>query len=355
MPPTHPFEKLLLADWPRDRWGDVGLLVAVSGGADSVALLRALLAAADGKGRIAVGHFNHRLRGAESDEDQQFVTALAAQWGLPVEVGYADVAPDREGGEGADGREAAARQQRYRFLNATAQRLGVRYLVTAHTADDQAETVLHRLLRGTGVAGLAGIPRVRLLSEAVTLVRPLLSRRRSEVLDYLATLGQSFRVDSSNRSLDYTRNRLRHDLIPRLERDYNPRVVEAVVRLGRLADETQEAIDVFVDQLAQRCVEYQAPVAADDSAAGVAWPSARIDCRALAGQPRHLVRELLLHVWRALELPEQSMGYAEWERLADLCLAAEAPGPDEMAPGSLTLPGNVGAARGGHQVTLQRR
>ena len=166
-------------------WEDVTVLVAVSGGADSIATVRAIQSLkTGGTGRIVVGHFNHRLRGEESDADEQFVTRLCGQIGLDCHVGRAK--PGRVRSCGCPKRtphaprevirhaerdeyrnsEATARTARYAFLQETAERFGARYVVTGHTADDQAETVSARLVRGTGIAGLAGMARVRPLGPA---------------------------------------------------------------------------------------------------------------------------------------------------------------------------------------------
>src|SRR3954468_11588552 len=178
----------LAAAFPPERWRDVTTLVAVSGGADSVALLCGLAALkqGQGEGRLIAAHFNHQLRGAESDEDEAFVRRLARELTVDIEVGSGDV----RGGASGDGLEAAARSARYAFLTETARRSGARYVVTAHTADDQVETVLHRILRGTGLGGLAGIPRVRELTPGQALVRPLLSAGRADVTAYLLSLNQ---------------------------------------------------------------------------------------------------------------------------------------------------------------------
>jgi len=163
-------------------WNDVGVVVAVSGGADSVALLRGMASARStlaGSGRLIVAHFNHGLRGAESDADQAFVEELAARFQL--QCCSARAAPAGSGHVA----EEAARNQRYAFLLQTASTQGARVVATAHTADDQIETVLHRVVRGSGLSGLAGIPFTRSLSEAVALVRPLLHYRRAEILAYL--------------------------------------------------------------------------------------------------------------------------------------------------------------------------
>jgi tRNA(Ile)-lysidine synthase len=121
-----------------------------------------------------------------------------------------------------DGVEAAARAARYEFLQATAERLGARYVATAHTADDQAETVLHHIVRGTGLAGLAGMSRARSLGAAATLIRPLLSFRRRDVIEYLGALGQSYCEDTTNRDPAFTRSRIRHELLPLLASGLQP-------------------------------------------------------------------------------------------------------------------------------------
>ena len=171
------FEAKLLVAWPSESWKDVTLLVAVSGGADSVALLRGLLRVqASGAGGITAAHLHHGLRGAEADADQQFVVDLCQRLGIACRVGSACGATLAAG---RDGLEAAARQARYEFLRSAAEEAGTRYVVTAHTADDQAETILHRILRGTGVAGLEGIARTRSLGPAATVLRPLLEVRHA--------------------------------------------------------------------------------------------------------------------------------------------------------------------------------
>ena len=224
----HSLEAQLDAAWPPDRWQDVTALVAVSGGPDSTALLRALVALRPvGAGRLIVAHFNHRLRGAESDGDEQFVVELARSLGITCRMGRAasgegrgdlPTMHDAEGGRLSEERSRAAR---YEFLEQTAKEIGARYVVTAHTADDQAETVLHRILRGTGLAGLAGMAKAARLAPGIArYARSWASR--APVHDYLAAIGQSFRHDSSNTALDYTRNRLRNDLLPKLAAEYNP-------------------------------------------------------------------------------------------------------------------------------------
>ena len=337
----NPFEFRLLQSWPLAAWREVGVVVAVSGGADSVALLRALHAIkTGGAGRLVVAHFNHLLRGDDSDCDEQFVVKLAAELGLACEVGRA-AAPGTPANL-RDGLEAAARAARYDFLKKVAERVGARYVATAHTADDKAETILHRILRGTGIAGLAGIPRSRLLTPAVSLLRPMLPFRRAEVLAYLHDLGQPFRQDDSNRDTQFTRNRIRHELLPLLAEHYHPGVREALLRLSQLASGAQSVIDELVREQISRRVRFQGNDGGD---------TVTIDVREIGALPRHLVRELLLAVWREMHWPEQSMGFAQWELLADMAAAA---GPLDHASSIAMLPGGIEARRQVERLVLLR-
>lgn len=327
-------ETALAAAWPSDAWSDVTVLVAISGGADSVALLAAMVRLkASGPGKIVACHFNHRLRGEASEGDAQFVAEMCQSLGVPLELGRAeepliDLAKLAEGeGESnpRSGLEAAARAARYEFLTATAARLGARYVVTAHTADDQVETILQRILRGTGLAGLAGIPFTRRLSEAATVIRPLLAVTRAEVIEYLQALGLGFREDASNADQGFMRNRIRHELLPLLRERYHPAVNKSLLRLGQLAAEAQAAIMPQVRLLEDRVVI--------DTDQGF---NANTDV--LLSQPAYLVRELLMLAWRRQGWPEQDMGYAEWDWLAHLVKEA---GDGQRC----TMPGGIDVQR----------
>ena len=208
----HPLECELAAAWPPSDWTDVTVVVAVSGGCDSVALLRAVKAIwTGGAGRICAAHLNHQLR-PDADEDQQFVVELCRRLSVTCEVGQ--VAVDRLAAESGDGIEAAARKARYHFLEQTAGRLGARFVATAHTADDQAETILHRIIRGTGVRGLSGMAGFGRWDTPRSSGR--CSVRRTELQSYLDAIGQPYRHDQSNADLRFTRNRIRHQTMPRL-------------------------------------------------------------------------------------------------------------------------------------------
>ena len=330
--PTHDFEAKLSSLWPPLDWTDLTVLVAVSGGADSVALLRglqALCSCAESnillpQGKLVVAHVNHRLRGEESERDAAFVRGLAAQLHLACEVIIAD---ERLQSDHGDGIEAAARNARYKVLEEAAGRHGARYIVAAHTADDQAETVLHRITRGTGLRGLAGMARARRLGCA-TLLRPLLTVRRAELVAYLSALGQPYRFDSSNDSLDFTRNRIRRQVIPLVEESINPAFKDALRRLATLAGEAQSVIDEQVEILLERCIVFQSASQVSISIAG------------LGEVNRHVVREMFALLWRRQDWPLQAMGFDEWELLA--AMAIDGKRAAATLPGALIVSVNEG-------------
>jgi len=330
------FESKLATSWPPRNWQDVTVLIAVSGGADSVSLIQGLVALKSGGiGKLHAAHLHHGLRGMDADQDAQFVEDLCRSLSITAHVGNADtkqLAINR-----GDGLEEAARTARYEFLRTTAEQIGARYIATAHTADDQIETILHRVIRGTSVAGLSGIPRVRQLSPAVSLIRPLLCFRRTEVDEYLTALGQTYRVDASNAESQYTRNRIRNELLPELKQCYNSNIDQAILRLGELAYSAQATVDRQVESLWQQAV---ADNNDDDSV--------RVDIRSLADSDDFLIRSLFVRIWREREWSRQSMGYEQWYKLARL---AHTP---HCAEGHLSLPGRVSAERRGNVVVLTR-
>ena len=205
--------------------------VAVSGGSDSVALLRIMEELSRREGvRLSVLHFNHSLRGEASEGDEQFVTDLAAQLALPFFSCREDVASVARAGHW--NLEDAGRRLRYDFFAGLVEKGKINRAAVGHTADDQAETVLARILRGTGPSGLAAIYPVN-----GCVIRPLLEIRRIELRQYLRELGQPWREDASNHDQTRLRSRLRHQVLPILEREIQPAVV---ANLGRLAKRSQE-------------------------------------------------------------------------------------------------------------------
>ncbi len=335
MSAAHPLEVKLDASWPPANWQDMTIVLAVSGGPDSVALVRLLAAIrANAEGRMVVAHYNHGVRGADSIADQGFVERLCDELGLACEIGLAK----RLTKTASDGFEATARKRRYAFLLKTAQRLGARYIVTAHTADDQAETILHRIVRGTGIAGLAGIPRVRPLDSTVSIVRPLLDFRRCELREYLTAIGQPFRTDKSNWDRQFTRNRIRTELIPALQTGFNTGIVDSLLRLGALAGEVQQLVDRQVGELSEQCVEV-------DSSGTVS-----VACHALARTDPYLVSELLIRVWKERGWPLRAMSNEKWRDLTELCLSTEPP----QGIGKRSFPGGVCVEKKDGRLSLTR-
>ncbi len=217
--------------------GGEKVLVALSGGADSVALLN-LLNTLRGEFNIslAVAHLNHSIRGGEGDRDQSFVEEMGQRLGIETFTEKIDV-PKYQTEHGLSV-ETAAREVRYKFLQRIAKKIGADRIATGHTADDQAETVLMRFLRGSGAGGLSGIPPVR-----GNIIRPLIDTRRSRIIEFLTAAGIDYVEDSTNLDLSMTRNRLRHDLIPKLVKDYNPNIVDTLNSTAAISRGEDEYLD----------------------------------------------------------------------------------------------------------------
>lgn len=240
------------------------LLVAVSGGGDSLALLYALhQAQAEFDLRLCGAHLNHTLRGADSDADSAFVAATFRRLDIPYTLQRADVAAYRRAHKLS--MEDAARRVRYAFLADAAARHAAHAVAVAHTADDQAETLLMNIIRGSGLDGLRGIQTIDSLAidaANLTLFRPLLGVSRAQTYAYCAALGLKPRQDASNLSLEHTRNRIRLELMPMLER-FNPAAREALLRLARNAAEDADYVQ------AQTNAVWQDVAHQSDASAGV--------------------------------------------------------------------------------------
>lgn len=252
------------------------LLVGVSGGPDSVCLLHSLLEVRDALGiRLHVAHLDHALR-PESEGDARFVAQLAASWGLPCTVERGMVREFRA--RHRISLEEAARQVRYAFFARLARELGAVGVAVGHTADDQVETILLHWLRGSGLAGLRGMRpatryRVSLLGEEITILRPLLPVRRAETEAYCAALGLQPRVDTSNLSLRYQRNRIRYRLLPTLE-SYNPNIREVLLRMAHVLDRDYVFLEEQVHQVWPKVVSEGPGMVTLSIAAALGLPSA---------------------------------------------------------------------------------
>lgn len=277
------------------------VVVAVSGGPDSVALLHLLYLLRDElELSLHVAHLNHMFRGAESEADALFVSELARRYGLPATVASTDVPARRA--QNRLSAQVAAREARYLFLDETARLVEASRVALAHHADDQAETILLHFLRGTGITGLKGILPVR----EGFYIRPLLNVRRFEIERYCERTGLTFRRDASNEKPVYTRNRIRMDLLPLLEKEYNPGFVPALLRLGEICREE----DGYLDEKAEEAFQTALLERADGRVA--------LCLEDLRGTPAAVRRRVLRRAWSALTGGLTDLAYERAEAVMDL-------------------------------------
>ncbi len=312
------------------------VLVAVSGGCDSVALLEILCQLAARPERawsLSVAHLNHRLR-PDAGADADFVRDLARRKGLPCVVEAVDVAAIAAGRSMST--ETAARAARYEFLAQAAVRLGATAVATGHHADDNVETILQRIVRGTHLRGLRGIPAARPLAQApgVRIIRPLLSVRREQIEQFCICRGLTWRTDSTNADTVFGRNFIRHELLPLMRGRMNPRVDDALLRLAGAANDTEDHL-----------VETGRALLDHARRAGKDPGRLVLDAARLAEAPT--VRRCYA-LRAALEGLGAPMGELSTGQLADLAAL-----PAEPPPAAITLPGNILARREADELLLE--
>jgi tRNA(Ile)-lysidine synthase len=305
-------------------------VVAVSGGPDSVALAHLLIESmkAGAFQRLFLAHVNHQMRGDESDGDEQFVRNLT-QANVEVRTIRIDVAAMANAEH--ENLESIARRERYRFFGQVAQKEGASWVATGHSADDQAETVLFRLLRGSGVLGLSAMSESRPLG-AMRLIRPLLGARRQSIMDYLRLRQIAYRIDSSNQELRFARNRLRHELLPLLRAHYNEGIDEVLCRLAEQASDMQA---MMVEQASALLRVSERPRAGSVLVFAV---------DALKNVNAHLVREMFRLVWQRECWPMSGMDHVHWQRVVDIALG------DHKA---CDFPGRIHVCRVGRVLQVQ--
>lgn len=338
--------------------------VAVSGGADSVALLLAMVeantASAMNKEPLGVvlsaAHVHHGLRDDEADGDEAFVRALCDRLGVPLQVFHVDT-PVRQQAEG-EGLEEAARELRYAALRGLVAQGQADLVATAHTLDDQAETVLMKLLRGAWTEGLGGIsPAVQEGSDGWRLVRPLLAVRRAAIEAYLAARGEPWREDSSNRDRARTRNRVRHELLPLL-RTYNPAVDEMLARTAEIAREEEAYWQAQMARLLSQLVLPGKPVRGGGRAVSTAVgvQSCAVEIARLAPLAAAERRRLLRAIVRSRGLALRSEETAKVLALAGFGgSAAQGPGAVTGRIGSrLELHGGLRVERSARELRFER-
>lgn len=346
-------EKKLRATLRRSGIGaQDSVVAAVSGGADSVALLDALVRFQESKGSpgaITVAHLNHQLRGEESDQDEVFVRDLAGRLKLPVFIEKIDVA-ERARMEKRN-LEAVARELRYQFLLEGAEERRSGFVFTAHTLDDQAETILMRLIRGAGSEGLRGVHQVMTLNETVKLFRPMLQITRAEVIEHCKYYDLVFRTDSSNFSTDLTRNRIRLELLPMLE-TFNPRVKQSLARAAESLTRDEDYLRPAAAEVLDRSREGSRlnVKALQGISAAIRRRALRFWLRDERGELRRLNASHIAAIekliggpsGRRVELPEGGVVAREFDYLSFINAsgASGAPGPSPRSLESVSLKEN---------------
>lgn len=333
---------------------DGRILVGVSGGADSVALLRGLKFLAESRRlELVVGHFDHALR-EDSADDARWVESLSATLGICSCMERNPHTRDSK----TSLPEATARSLRYDFFQRIAIQEQCRWVAVAHTADDQVETILHHIVRGSGLKGVCGIPATRVLgneSQTVTissprgglsaltrqkarepllLVRPLLQVWRTELLTCLDSMQQSYCTDSTNTDCGYTRNRIRHEILPLLRTKLNPRVDEALLRLAQQATDAQAAMTALVHEWLPEAILDRQP------------HSVRLNQSSLQGRSIGVLREFFGQLWQLQEWPRQDLSFEHLHQLAEMVA--------EYRPHRLSLPGHIEAISRGRVFELRR-
>lgn len=370
MNPSRSLLSHLESAWPIAQWHNDTIVVAVSGGADSTALLDAIAqlrpvlnAPSDyshGQPYTIVAHYNHQLRGDDSNADESFVRTLASLRNLPVCIGRADEsrcsfgprdmllptwghhdprinanAEDSASGSitgTSANNEATLRRSRYAFLKSVAHEYKASWIVTAHHANDTIETFLHNLLRGSGPRGLRGIPLVRKLDEHTTLVRPLRNATRAVIDDYIAQRELKHRTDHTNAESTYTRNRIRNQLLPALREFANSDSVDQ-----RILD----AISLIDEQ--HRVVERLAAQWLDSSNVVHNTHGFQLSKTVFENTEWVVCQQALTELWHRNDWPLREMNIRHWKNLRDLIER----GRTTTHPLRLQLPGHI-------QVTLRK-
>ena len=298
---------------PVSVWSKHRVLVAVSGGADSVALFRTIngLRSELAPNAIApeVVHVNHGIRGGSAEEDAGFVKDLAKTFDAKFHL--RKVSWDADGASELKS-ENVLRELRYDAILEVAREIGARYVFTGHHQGDQVETLLFRIFRGTGLAGLTGIPTVRVVDETVSLVRPFLEVKRETILAALAVWEQDFCHDQSNDSDDYSRNFLRNTLLPQARNYFGPHVDQSILRLAQHAGDSIELEQVCVQDFFD---SHHVELSLKNGRRQTVF--ARKD---FSGVSPMLVRAILIAVWRKNGWPLGAMTSARWHELSSLIL-----------------------------------
>ena len=285
------------------------VIIGVSGGPDSVAMLYALAELnkrTEWGCRLQVAHVNHMLRGQESQDDEHFVRDLAGLLGLEFTVKKVDVREfsSRE----KCSIETAARRLRYAFFEELAEKASATRVAVGHTADDNAETLLHRIIRGTGLLGLGGIRPSRRLSPTsnAILIRPLLHIWRRDVFSYIEEKGLKYRIDSSNLRPENLRNRIRLELLPLLEDRYNPQIKDALTKLGDVLGRSNDFLQSRISKMVEANLKQVEPGAYS------------FEADLLRHHPPFFQHFFLKEVFSRIDLPLKKMDHGHYNRVVEM-------------------------------------
>ena len=284
------------------------VLLGVSGGPDSTALLNLICNTNQTNppySEIFIVHLNHSIRGRESDEDEQFVNTLAEQYEVSLITEKRDIREIAR--ERKISLEEAARDERYKFFESAAKRVRANVIAVGHNADDNAETILHRIIRGTGVTGISGIRPIRKLTQisTINLVRPLLFTWRKDIIAYLEEENLSYKVDSTNFEKDKLRNRIRMELIPHLQKNYNAKIKKSLVTLGKTAAQNIDYMEakakvLFEGALMNKEAKTEMPITVDKIV---------LDIHKLKELPQILQQMIIKEAIIRLNIPLKKLSY----------------------------------------------
>ncbi len=306
---------------------DDTVVVGTSGGPDSMALLHLLLGLNKELGwqlKLHIAHFNHQLRGQEAEKDAGFVQAAADSLSLPCTIEARPIAELAE--KESLGIEEISRRERYEFLERVCLKIGSKIVAVGHHADDNSETILHRVLRGTGLRGLSGIPRSRRLSSGgnVRVIRPLLRMTAASLCEYLANTGIAYREDRTNESTEPMRNRIRHVILPLIETEVNPQVRDALTRLGEQAAWINEYLRETVHRTFETLI-----ISHTDQAL-------TLNADAMTRKSRIVQTELIRLAYLTFELGEQDLSFNHLVSVQEL-IAEKGSGKQVKLPGGMTV------------------